>query len=266
MKRIKQKQIKLLLLLSLLVPLCMVLAEAAQSISGISDQDKLLQNVLFCNSPVYIESHVRKSITDLEDLLPHYPWSSQFKNLCQKIRSEETTALYQDVDHVVNECLEVCDYFSHNQLRPMQEHLERYKSNALVSTQDCICCTTSGDLRILRSPGCLQGPTGATGPAGATGSTGAGQTGSTGVTGVTGATGFTGAIGSTGATGVTGATGATGPIGAAGVTGATGSTGATGATGVTGAAGSIGSTGPTGSTSVIGATGATGATGVSGLA
>jgi len=187
----KQKNISLFFLLfSLLTPLHAV------------DIHTLERNLLQ-NSFVYIGDHARKSILDLEDLLPHYSWSSKFKDLCRKIRNNESVALYQDVELVVNECLEVCSYLSRNQLLPMQEHLERYKSNALASTPRCICCTSSSRTKMsLR--GC---PRGVTGPAGAPGATG--PTGATG----TGPTGATGATGPTGATGATGATGPTGPVG-----------------------------------------------------
>ena len=147
-------------------------ADAFQSTLDINSLDKLLLDKMLNDSPVYIGSHARKSIIDLEDLLPHYPWSSKFKNLSKKIRNEATVALYQDVDHVVNECLEVCDILSHHQLRPMQAHLENYKSLALASTQNCLCCTTRGGLRTVRTPGCLRGPIGSTGSTGSTGATG----------------------------------------------------------------------------------------------
>ena len=111
----KQKIIKLLLMLSLLVPLRMV-TESAQSTLDMNALDEQL-------NLVYIDEHVSKSITELECLFPHHNWSKTFKDLCMDMHDEGNVASYEQVDEVIKECLKVCN----DQLCPLQEHLNKYK-------------------------------------------------------------------------------------------------------------------------------------------
>jgi len=289
----KQKMISLFLI-SMLISLHMIAADNFKNELDVYTFDEEGNYSL-----VYIGKHARKSIVELSNLLPQHHWSVAFKLLCQDIEDEGTVALYQQVDHVVDECLDVCDklphYLSQDQLIAIQTNLKKYQEK-LHAGQVCIdnmdhmdtrdsatrcatnCCKQPnyycklcvGGLRVNGSLSvsgsfCVNSiDYGNISNLAAVLGLATGAMGATGPTGPMGATGSTGATGPTGSAGLAGATGATGPTGDVGPTGATGSTGSTGTTGVTGPTGATGSTGATGPTGATGSTGSTGATGATG--
>lgn len=294
-----QKIIALFLLFSLFTPPDAIIAESFQN-----DIDSDIYNLdeEFLDEFVYVDPETCASIMELKHLLPTYPWSTSFKHLCEEINDEGAVTFYQNVEHIINECLESCENLPHDQQLPFYPQLEHYKkilqqdaahisfdengTEEQISTTRKIkklcrlkvnCLAVTGRLFVkgveysdldilvnaLRAAGLSSGNTGPTGATGATGATGP-LGGPTGPTGPIGATGASGATGITGATGATGATGSTGSTGATGPTGATGASGSTGATGPTGSVGITGVTGATGPTGPTGATGSTGMAGSSG--
>lgn len=237
------KQIfKLFFLLCLLMQLHMI--RAGLPILDIKTSDSF----------VYINKRARESIVELENLLPQHHWSSQFKKLSKDIQDQGTVALHQQVDQIVNECLDVCNNLSSPRLRPLQAHLQTYQKRLqsgeadLTIEQDgdvyqtqtrskckkfcrlCVGCLSVGRLFVngvdFTNLTLLAGAVGAAGPQGAQG-----------IAGVLGAIGAAGPQGAQGIAGVLGAIGAAGPAGAQGIAGAIGAIGAAGAAGATGAAG-----------------------------
>src|SRR5579872_1848937 len=99
----KLKIIALFLLLPFIVSLHTMPAESSPTTPHKNISDEQLERSL-----VYISKHARETIIELEELLPDYNWSPTFRNLSLDIQDGGTIALYQDIDHVVNECLALC--------------------------------------------------------------------------------------------------------------------------------------------------------------
>ncbi|MCX5922183.1 MAG: hypothetical protein NTX86_02555 [Candidatus Dependentiae bacterium] len=110
----KQRIFKLFFMISLLVSLP-ALAMMSQEESALYALNKELNNSL-----VYINSRTQASILELENLLPHHQWSTEFKDLCQDIKDEGNVAQDKHVAYVINECLEACKNLSCDQEQILQ--------------------------------------------------------------------------------------------------------------------------------------------------
>ena len=210
----KQKFIKLVLLLALATPLPQAIADAPP----------------FSHKFVHIDEQACQSIIELKNLLPHYEWSETFKNLCTDINDGGNVAFHKQVEGVVNECLLTLNNQQQNQLRPLQESLEAYKTTldsgkAYVQLNEidnesgqaqtrrkrkkfCSICVRCECVRFLTVTGSLT----VNGNETISGNLTIGGTVTIGNTILTSTPGGLGITGATGATGTIGATGATGGI------------------------------------------------------
>src|SRR5579872_721396 len=221
----KQRIIGISLLLCLLAPFGMAAAD-----SSLNDVDINALDAKLNHSLVYITRDARKSILELESLLPDHNWSSLFKNLCRDIEDESNVALYEQVDQVVGECLASSSSLPSD----IQGRLEKYRQSlregkAHISALDYDASDAPAQTIIRKkckkfcklSVRCLT-VTGALNVNGQFFINGLNLTGLTilapvlpSATGATGATGGTGGTGATGGAGVPGIPGVGGVLGAA---------------------------------------------------
>lgn len=223
----KRTIIKLSLLLALLMPSGTTIAADAQKaadakklLAALSDVRALDEKLNY--SLVYLDRDVRRSIVELEQLLPDYNWSAKFKALCADIEDASNVAHCDDVKAIINECLEACK----NLPCDIQGCLEKYKQtlhagNAHISALDMAnddtdesagtrggkcskfckisvrCLSVNGALNLTGNL-VVNGVTFSDLPDLAAALVAAGVPGLTGPTGATGAAGATGATGSAG--------------------------------------------------------------------
>jgi hypothetical protein len=103
----------------LLIPIHILAAEISSNTDNLEKQS-------YC-SPVYINKDVRKSIVELNYLLPDYPWSIACKNICLDIQNEITVMPYKDVTCVIDECLNACNNLLPDSLYSIKAALENFK-------------------------------------------------------------------------------------------------------------------------------------------
>jgi hypothetical protein len=281
----KQKISNLLILVSLLTSAQRTIAHTLMPIGHTSNRHTAHKRTI--SALVYLDQGTSNSILELTYALPHHEWSNAFRSFCIDLENENNgtvVALYEPVDDVVNESLEVLSAQQYDYLDHIKTDLEKYKETLqvikaeresydtcthpqcaqppLMSEEQTICKLCVSCLMINGSL-CVNGVDYSTIAAiaaaiAADGLAITGPTGPTGATGVPGPVGSTGDMGPIGATGPIGPVGDTGPAGDTGPIGPMGATGAIGDTGPIGPTGATGEPGPVGSTGDMGPIGATG--------
>jgi len=271
---VMQKVIKFLFSLSLFIPFPQAVATNGQSV--IENSAALTLNEQLHNKLVYLDEATCRAIIHLTSLVPDHAWSTSCKELCSDMQDGGNVAPYECVEGVVHECLALLNRQNNDQLRPLRDCLQAYKSS-LASGKAYIQLSELDDapeqpqtrskkfkkicklsVRCLFVNGVnftvLQGIAGAVGASG--------PEGAQGIAGVIGAIGAVGLPGAQGIQGLVGAIGAVGPTGAQGVAGVIGAIGAAGPAGAQGIAGVIGAIGASGATGAPGSPGIPGVGGV----
>ncbi|MCL4360727.1 hypothetical protein M1446_00015 [Candidatus Dependentiae bacterium] len=76
----------------------------------------------------YVSVEARRCIMQLKNLLPDYDWSNCFQNLCRNIEESGTSADYDHVSKVVDECLRVIKCSDQSPWNYIKDRLEQYKN------------------------------------------------------------------------------------------------------------------------------------------
>jgi hypothetical protein len=158
-------------------------------------------------SLVYISTQARKSIVELQDLLPNYNWSLLCQMIYKDIKDENSVIPYAQIDQIIDECLEAYAMLPKNQFQFIQKELSDYQQalhagmiHVETLSQTKGCSPKKFSKLCVR---CLT-VTGAIAVNGSFFLNGVDVTNTVGIPGPTGATGATGPVGPTGATGPAG--------------------------------------------------------------